>query len=56
MTPIWDSPIRERTEQMTDTNRTMAMEKLQGELMDLLKQTIRPEFLNRIDEVIVFAP
>ncbi len=48
--------IRERTEQMTDTNRTMAMEKLQGELMDLLKQTIRPEFLNRIDEVIVFAP
>ena len=48
--------IRERTEQMTDTNRTMAMEELQGELMDLLKQTIRPEFLNRIDEVIVFAP
>jgi len=48
--------IRERTEQMTDTNRTEAMEDLQGELMDLLKQTIRPEFLNRIDEVIVFAP
>ncbi|MCX6219793.1 MAG: ATP-dependent chaperone ClpB [Bacteroidia bacterium] len=48
--------IRERTEQMTDTNRIEAMEDLQGELMDLLKQTIRPEFLNRIDEVIVFAP
>jgi ATP-dependent Clp protease ATP-binding subunit ClpB len=48
--------IRERTEQMTDTNRTEAMEDLQGELMDLLKQTIRPEFLNRIDEVIVFSP
>jgi ATP-dependent Clp protease ATP-binding subunit ClpB len=48
--------IRERTEKMTDTNRTEAMEDLQGELMDLLKQTIRPEFLNRIDEVIVFAP
>ncbi|MCK9639127.1 MAG: ATP-dependent chaperone ClpB [Prolixibacteraceae bacterium] len=48
--------IRERSEQMTDLNRREAMEDLQGELMDLLKQTIRPEFLNRIDEVIVFAP
>jgi len=48
--------IRERTEQMTDTNRIEAMEDLQEDLMDLLKQTIRPEFLNRIDEVIVFAP
>ena len=48
--------IRERTEQMTDATRADAMEKLQEELMDLLKQTIRPEFLNRIDEVIVFSP
>ena len=48
--------IRERTEQSTDANRTEVMEKLQEELMDLLKQTIRPEFLNRIDEVIVFSP
>jgi ATP-dependent Clp protease ATP-binding subunit ClpB len=48
--------IRERTELMTDTNRTQKMEDLQGEMMELLKQTIRPEFLNRIDEIIVFAP
>jgi ATP-dependent Clp protease ATP-binding subunit ClpB len=48
--------IRERTEQMNDSNRGESMEKLQGELMELLKQTIRPEFLNRIDEIIVFAP
>ena len=48
--------IRERTELMTDTNRTQKMEDLQGDLMELLKQTIRPEFLNRIDEIIVFAP
>jgi ATP-dependent Clp protease ATP-binding subunit ClpB len=48
--------IRERTENMTDANRTKALEDLQVELMDLLKQTIRPEFLNRIDEIIVFAP
>ena len=48
--------IRERAEQSTDANRAEVMEKLQEELMDLLKQTIRPEFLNRIDEVIVFSP
>ncbi|HWR99495.1 MAG TPA: ATP-dependent chaperone ClpB [Prolixibacteraceae bacterium] len=48
--------IRERTERMTDTNRSEAMDQLQGELMELLKQTIRPEFLNRIDEVILFTP
>jgi len=48
--------IRERTEHMAETNRTVILEKLQDELMELLKQTIRPEFLNRIDEVIVFSP
>jgi ATP-dependent Clp protease ATP-binding subunit ClpB len=48
--------IRERTELMTDANRPQKMEDLQGDLMELLKQTIRPEFLNRIDEIIVFAP
>ena len=48
--------IRERTEQMNDSNRSKSMEQLNNELMELLKQTIRPEFLNRIDEVIVFAP
>jgi len=48
--------IRERTERMTEANRTREMEDLQGELMELLKQTIRPEFLNRIDEIIVFTP
>ncbi|HEY5511564.1 MAG TPA: ATP-dependent chaperone ClpB [Prolixibacteraceae bacterium] len=48
--------IRERTEKMTDSNRAEATEDLQTELMELLKQTIRPEFLNRIDEVIVFTP
>ena len=48
--------IRERTEHMAEANRTVILEKLQEELMELLKQTIRPEFLNRIDEVIVFSP
>jgi ATP-dependent Clp protease ATP-binding subunit ClpB len=48
--------IRERTERMTEANRTESMERLNKELMELLKQTIRPEFLNRIDEIIVFTP
>lgn len=48
--------IRERSARMTDANRADATEKLQEELMELLKQTIRPEFLNRIDEVILFTP
>jgi ATP-dependent Clp protease ATP-binding subunit ClpB len=57
MTSNLGSPlIRERTEQMTEANRADGMERLQGELMELLKQTIRPEFLNRIDEVILFTP
>jgi ATP-dependent Clp protease ATP-binding subunit ClpB len=48
--------IRERTARMTETGKAAALEALRSELMDLLKQTIRPEFLNRIDEVIVFQP
>ena len=48
--------IRERTDRMMDANRAKALDDLQGELMEMLKQTIRPEFLNRIDEIIVFAP
>ena len=32
------------------------MEKTKAEVMNLLRQTIRPEFLNRIDEVIMFQP
>ena len=32
------------------------LEKLRGELFEMLKQTIKPEFLNRIDETIMFLP
>ena len=31
-------------------------EKTRGEVMDLLRKTVRPEFLNRVDEVIMFEP
>ncbi|MBI5217938.1 MAG: ATP-dependent chaperone ClpB [Bacteroidia bacterium] len=37
-------------------NREETIEKSKHQLMELLRQTIRPEFLNRIDEVIMFTP
>jgi ATP-dependent Clp protease ATP-binding subunit ClpB len=48
--------IQERMEQMTDSNKYELMENLRKEIMTLLRKTIRPEFLNRIDETIMFAP
>ncbi len=48
--------IRENFEKITDKNREEIVEKTKNEVLGLLKQTIRPEFLNRIDEIIMFAP
>ena len=50
------SLIRENFEKMTDANRTEVIEKTKEEVLNMLKQTIRPEFLNRIDETIMFTP
>ncbi|MDE6802293.1 MAG: AAA family ATPase [Muribaculaceae bacterium] len=48
--------IRENFEKMTPENKEETIEKTKGEVLDMLKQTIRPEFLNRIDEIIMFTP
>jgi ATP-dependent Clp protease ATP-binding subunit ClpB len=48
--------IQDRLETLTVKDREPILEKLKAELMELLRKTIRPEFLNRIDEVIMFAP
>ena len=49
--------IRETVEQMEGTsNRDTQLSALRAQLMTMLKQTIRPEFLNRIDETIMFLP
>lgn len=48
--------IRERSAMLTDDNREAVIEQTRGEVLELLKKTIRPEFLNRIDDVIVFTP
>ncbi|MDE6824568.1 MAG: ATP-dependent chaperone ClpB [Duncaniella sp.] len=48
--------IRDNFAKMTPENRGEVIEKTKGEVLDLLKQQIRPEFLNRIDEIIMFTP
>ena len=48
--------IQENFENVTEKNKEVVVEKTKVEVMVLLKQTIRPEFLNRIDEVIMFQP
>ncbi|MBD5416069.1 MAG: ATP-dependent chaperone ClpB [Bacteroides sp.] len=48
--------IRDNFAKLTDENRGEIIEKTKVEVLDMLKQTIRPEFLNRIDETIMFTP
>ncbi|MDE5650636.1 MAG: AAA family ATPase [Duncaniella sp.] len=48
--------IRDNFAKMTPENRGETIEKTKDEVIELLKQTIRPEFLNRIDEIIMFTP
>ncbi len=48
--------IQENFENVTEKNKDEIVEKTKILVMDELKQTIRPEFLNRIDEIIMFQP
>ncbi len=48
--------IQENFEKVTEKNKDEVVERTKDEVMVLLRQTIRPEFLNRIDEVIMFQP
>ena len=48
--------IRERFEKITEDNREKVVEETNDLVYEFLKQQVRPEFLNRIDEVIVFQP
>ena len=48
--------IREETEKAGGTLSANKLEEMRHKLFDMLKQTIRPEFLNRIDETIMFLP
>lgn len=48
--------IQEKMEGMNDKNRESILASTRVEVYELLKKTIRPEFLNRIDEIIMFTP
>lgn len=48
--------IRENFAKMTDENREETIDKTRDQVLEMLKGTIRPEFLNRIDEIIMFTP
>jgi ATP-dependent Clp protease ATP-binding subunit ClpB len=48
--------IQANFEDVTEKNKESVVEQTRREVVELLKQTIRPEFLNRIDEIIMFQP
>jgi ATP-dependent Clp protease ATP-binding subunit ClpB len=48
--------IQEMFEKMSDENREEQIENTRQQVFDLLRHSIRPEFLNRIDEIIMFRP
>ncbi len=48
--------IREKFEKLTPENHDQVIEDAKNTVLNMLKQTIRPEFLNRIDEIIMFTP
>jgi len=57
MTSNIGSPIiQENLENVTDINRDEVFDRTREQVFELLKRTIRPEFLNRIDEIIMFKP
>ena len=48
--------IQSQMEKINGTNREQIVEETKHQVMEMLKKTIRPEFLNRIDETIMFLP
>ena len=48
--------IRENFSTINQENHDVVVEKTKNEVLNMLKSTIRPEFLNRIDEIIMFEP
>jgi len=53
---IGSNMIQEQLEFLNDRNREEILGNLRIKLINLLKSTIRPEFLNRVDEIILFKP
>ncbi|MDQ2656173.1 MAG: AAA family ATPase, partial [Bacteroidota bacterium] len=55
-TNIGSTIIQDNFEKLTDENYFEVLEQTQEEVLTLLRKTVRPEFLNRIDEIIMFRP
>ena len=53
---LGSSYIQEQFEKINDRNRDNIIEETKEKIMEMLKKSIRPEFLNRIDETIMFTP
>jgi len=53
---IGSTLIQDKLKSINNQNREKVLDQTREEVFDLLKKTIRPEFLNRIDEVIMFTP
>ncbi|BAV06387.1 ATP-dependent Clp protease ATP-binding subunit ClpB [Filimonas lacunae] len=53
---IGSNIIQDNFENVNESNKDKVIEKSKAELMNLLRQSIRPEFLNRVDEIIMFQP
>ena len=55
-TNIGSGLIQESFERMNDSNSDMVIEETKKQVFELLKKSVRPEFLNRVDETIMFQP
>ena len=53
---LGSSLIRENFEKMTPATHDQVVDQTKNQVLELLKKTIRPEFLNRIDDIIMFTP
>jgi ATP-dependent Clp protease ATP-binding subunit ClpB len=55
-TNIGSAIIQENFEKITDTNYFEVIEDTKDQVLEILKKSVRPEFINRIDEIIMFRP
>lgn len=55
-TNIGSTLIQENFEKINDTNYFEVLESTKEQVLDVLKKSVRPEFINRIDEIIMFRP
>ena len=55
-TKLGSENIQSQVEKSSEQNHEQSVEEIKTEGLNMLKKTIRPEFLNRIDEIIMFQP